>query len=252
MFDLDVRRLRVYEGQGLGSLRADFTGTEPRYQAWLELKRFQLEAFMASLLTDEKSQGVLDFSASWDTRGWDRSALVRALHGEIRLHGTDLTVSGVDLDTAFDRYEASQRFSLVDVGAVLLVGPAGLVLSKGLDFARVLQGADGQSALRILVSEWTVKDGVMQARDVAIATRRHRLAMQGRIDLAGARYDTLRVALIDARGCVKVQQTIRGSFSRPVVDKPGTLKALSGPVVRLFGKVLPERCPVFYAGSVMP
>jgi hypothetical protein len=64
------------------------------------------------------------------------------------------------------------------------------------------------------------------------------------------------VALIDDKGCIRAQQSIHGAFSKPVVDKPSTLKALGGPVIRLFkqvGEFFPGgQCEVFYAGSVAP
>jgi len=64
------------------------------------------------------------------------------------------------------------------------------------------------------------------------------------------------VALLDAEGCAKVRQSIRGGFQNPVVDQSSVLKALTGPVRKLFqvGKELfpGGECEVFYTGSVAP
>jgi len=64
------------------------------------------------------------------------------------------------------------------------------------------------------------------------------------------------LAWIDAQGCAKVRQTIRGTFQKPVVEKPSTLKSLTGPVLKLLKQVrgvFPGgECEVFYAGSVAP
>jgi AsmA protein len=64
------------------------------------------------------------------------------------------------------------------------------------------------------------------------------------------------LALIDANSCAKVRQKISGSFQNPVVDKPSTLKSLTGPVRKLLKQVknlFPGgECEVFYAGSVAP
>lgn len=62
------------------------------------------------------------------------------------------------------------------------------------------------------------------------------------------------VALIDAKGCIRAQQQIHGHFKKPVLEKPSTLKSLTGPVVKLLeklGSLFPGgECEVFYAGSV--
>jgi len=99
---------------------------------------------------------------------------------------------------------------------------------------------------------------VAHAKDVALATRENRLALQGGLDFVDDEYDEVIVALIDSNGCAKVRQRIRGSFSRPTVEKPSVLVSLAGPVLSLLNKARdlisgPERrCAVFYNGSVVP
>jgi len=60
------------------------------------------------------------------------------------------------------------------------------------------------------------------------------------------------VALIDAQGCPRVQQKIRGSFSKPEVEKPSILTSLAGPARKLLRQtksLFGGHCDVFYAGS---
>lgn len=252
VYDLDPVTLRAFEGAGRGSLRADYTGEVPRYQLRYDLARLRLDAALKSASGQRPPQGTADFSATLAMQGNTSRALKQSLQGRLSLRGQGIVLHGIDLDETFDRFEASQTFNLVDVGAVFLAGPIGLALTKGHDFARLLDGPEGRSDIRALVSDWTVARGVLHARDVAIATRRHRVALQGRLDLVRERFDGVTVALVDARGCAQVQQKIRGSFARPVIDKPSTLAALTGPVVRLFSQLLPGgKCKAFYAGSVV-
>jgi hypothetical protein len=137
---------------------------------------------------------------------------------------------------------------------VFFVGPVGLLVTKGYDFARLGGGAPGQSEIRTLVSDWKVEQGVARAQDVALATKENRLALRGGLDLANERFDDLSIALIDAKGCAEVRQQMRGSFEAPAVDKPSVLAALTGPALRLLKKggdaLRGEPCEVFYAGSV--
>ena len=142
----------------------------------------------------------------------------------------------------------------MDVAALLLAGPAGLAVTKGYNFANNFQESEGRSEIRTLVSDWKVERGVAQAQDVAMATKQNRVALKGRLDFVNERFDNVTVALIDARGCVKAQQTLHGAFKQPVVEKPGAIKSLSGPVVKLLKQVQQlfpgGACEVFYAGSV--
>ena len=87
-----------------------------------------------------------------------------------------------------------------------------------------------------------------------MATKANRIALQGGLDLVNEQFDDVTMALVDAKGCVKVEQKIRGSFGKPVVEKPNLLVSLAGPALGLLKKggelLLGQECKVFYAGSV--
>jgi hypothetical protein len=160
-----------------------------------------------------------------------------------------------DLDKQFARYESSQNFNLVDVGAFFFVGPLGLGITKGFDFARILDGSGGSTTIGLLVSKWQVEHGVAHAMDVAMATPENRVALKGGLDFVSGRFDDVTVALIDGNGCSKVQQKIRGPFMHPEAGQPNVLATLAGPTGRLFKrakKLLGGKCDVFYVGSVAP
>lgn len=227
---VEIRPLstRPFDAKGSGHLRADFSGAVASYQFSYTLAQFPVEAFFAAMAVEPLATGRMDFSA---TRGATAAQLGRALSGQVSLRGRDLVFVGTDLDAAFDRFEASQNFSLVDVGAVFFAGPAGLLITKGHDFARVSRSG-GRSPIRTLVSEWKVEHGEARAIDVAMATKSNRLALQGRLDLVGERFDEVSVALVDAKGCATVTQRIRGTFQAPIVEKPDLLRTFAGPVLR--------------------
>lgn len=256
VFDLKPLTMRVYDGQGSGSIRADFTGAVPRYHVSYTLSQFQIDAFLKPLSPQQVPEGSVDFSANLSMQGETVKKMKQTLQGQVSLRGRNLILKGRDLDQAFARFESSQTFNLVDMGAFFFAGPVGLAVTKGYDFAGVLQGSEGRSVIRTLVSDWKVERGVARSRDVAIATNKNRVALQGRLDFVNERFDGVTVALIDTKGCIRAQQTIHGAFKKPVVENPSTLKALTGPVVRLLKQVeglFPGgACDVFYAGSVAP
>jgi hypothetical protein len=88
-----------------------------------------------------------------------------------------------------------------------------------------------------------------------MATQKNRIALKGGLDFVSGRYDEVTVAVIDAKGCVRVQQKVHGPFLNPVVEKPSALGTLTGPtrtLLRKAGRLLGRKCAVFYAGSVTP
>jgi uncharacterized protein involved in outer membrane biogenesis len=255
VFELTPVTLRLFGGHGTGSIRADFSGSVPLYQVQYSLSQFRVEECVKALSPKNVAKGEMDFVANVAMQGKTPNELKRTAHGATSLHGKNFTLDGSDLDREFSRYEASQSFNLVDLGAFFFAGPLGLAVTKGHNFASIFQGAGGRSTIRTLVSDWKVERGVARAQDVALATNQHRIALQGGLDFVNERFDDVTVALIDAQGCPRVQQTIRGSFQNPVVERPSVLTSLAGPALHLFKQatdLFRGRCAVFYAGAVAP
>jgi AsmA protein len=253
--DFNPIAMRLLGGLGSGSARAEYSGSVPVYQLHGRLMQFRMEEFFEAMSPRKVGAGLLDFSANLTLRGSIASTVVRKIDGQASLRGTNLRLDMGDLDQKFSRYDSSQNFNLVDVGAVFFAGPAGLAVTKGYDFARIFQGTGGSTSVRTLVSEWRVDHGIAQATDVAMATPHNRVALKGSLNFVTGRFDDVTVALIDAKGCPQVRQKVRGPFLNPQVDPPNVLSGLTGPTRRLLGKVkdlFGGKCEVFYAGSVPP
>ncbi len=256
VIDLKPVTQRLFGARGSGSMQADFSGAVPLYHVDYSLPQFHIEEFFKTRVPQKVAEGLMDFTAKLSMQGGTAKEIRQSANGRISLRGKNLLVNGTDLDEAFARFESSQNFNLVDVGAFFFAGPVGLVVTKGYNFANLLQKSAGHSRIRTLVSDWKVEHGVAQAQDVAMATDQNRLALQGGLDFVNERFDAVTIALIDAKGCAKVKQTIRGSFQKPEVEKPSMLKSLAGPVLKLLKKgrdILPGgECEAFYTGSVAP
>jgi uncharacterized protein involved in outer membrane biogenesis len=255
LFHGDVVTMQLFGGHGSGSIDADFTGPAPAYQVRYHLAEFRLEEFFRSLGPKSIGEGSMDFTATLSLRGKTIGALMPTVAGVASLRGDDLRLAIGNLDQKLSRYESSQSFNLVDVGAFFFAGPLGLAVTRGYDFARIFQGAEGTTTIRTLVSEWQIEHGVAQAKDVAMATPQNRIALIGGLDFVSGRYDEVTVAVIDAKGCAKVEQKVHGTFMNPVVDKPNVLETLAGPtrtLLRQARSLLGAKCAAFYAGSVAP
>jgi len=133
---------------------------------------------------------------------------------------------GVALDSLLAKIEEGQSFSLVDAGAFFLAGPLGTVLTKGYDFASIyIETRGGQETIEKLVSKWRIKNGIAEAEDVALSTKRNRVAMKGGLDFVNSRFDDVTVAALDEEGCPKFSQKIHGN---PESKKLAPCRPLSG------------------------
>jgi len=248
--------MRIFGGEAAGSLRANVSGPIPLYQLRCSLPSFRIGEFLSVLSPKKAAEGTMDFSASLSMQGGTTSQLVQTTAGEISLRGGHLTLVGNDLDLMLSRFKSSQSFNLVDVAGVFLAGPLGLAATKGYSFGSLFRGTGGNCSIDTLVSDWKVQRGVARAKDVALATTKNRIALQGGLDFVNERFAGVTVAAIDAGGCASVRQAIRGSFENPTVEKPRVLKSLAGPALKLYRQtrsIFPSApCEVFYSGSVPP
>jgi len=245
--------MRVLDGQGTGTVHCDCAKPVPVLHVQYSLAKFQLAEFFKALTPGKVGSGSLDFTTELSMSGESPDQLIRSAKGKASLRGRDLTLGIGDIDQAFSRYDKTQNFNLVDVGAVLLAGPAGLVVTKGYDYASAFKDTGGTSQVRLLVSEWNIEGGVAQATDAAMATKENRLALKGGLDFGNGRFKDMTVALLDPQGCARVEQQIRGTFDHPEIQQPNVLVSLSSPVRRLLhktAKALGDKCDIFYAGSV--
>jgi AsmA protein len=179
----------------------------------------------------------------------------RTVQGEISLRGQNLFHESLDLDLMLKKYERSQNFNLVDVGAFFVAGPLGTLLTKGYTFGSVYEESlGGKSTILKLVSDWKIKNGVAEAEDVALSTKQSRVAMKGRLDFVNEQFDEVMVAVVDEKGCVRFSQKIHGPFRHPRVEKAGTVRSIAGPFMNLYVKTKKllqgGRCEIFYTGSV--
>jgi uncharacterized protein involved in outer membrane biogenesis len=254
IFALDPVTLRLFGGQGSGSIGADFSGPVPRYSVRSSLAKYRIEAALKALSPKKIAEGSMDFAASLSMQGNTVKEITQTAAGEISLRGENLMLYGNDIDREFARFESSQNFNLVDLGAFFFAGPIGLVVTKGYNFASVFQGPGGSSSIGKLFSNWKVERGSAQARDVAMATKKHRVALTGRVNFVSEQFDDVTVALVDARGCARVKQKIHGPLRKPVVEKQSVLTSLAGPVLSLLKQArdlfADEPCELFYTGSV--
>jgi len=198
-------------------------------------------------------EGIVDFTADLAATGNSLTAMKRSLSGGLSLNGENLMVYGIDIDALIPKLERTQNFSLVDVGAFLVAGPFGSALTKGYSLGSAyIESRGGKGAVRKFVSIWKVKGGVADAADVALATKKYRLAMKGGLDFNNGRFADVTIAVLTKKGCAAYSQKISGPFGRPSVGKTTIINSLTGPATNALESAwdLIWSCKVIYKGSV--
>jgi AsmA protein len=189
-------------------------------------------------------------------RGRGADEMMRTLSGSVSLRGDALTLHGMEIDEILSKAQKAQKLGLADVGAFVLAGPLGSAALKGYRYGDLYLSAtrEGETRITRLVSDWTVRDGVAEARDVAFSTGKNRIALKGKLDLVNRRFVDVTVAAIDEKGCAKIRQKISGPFADPRMDKTNVLQSFVEPVLGLFkraGKLVGiSSCDPFYTGTV--
>lgn len=252
---LDPITAQFFGGQGTGSVLVDVANGPSKYQVHYEVPELQLQGLLPTLAPELTAAGSLGLSLDLLLQGDEPAELMRSANGTLSLQGSDLTLTGIDLDEKFEQFELSQNFDLVDAGAFFLAGPMGLLVTKGYDFSSLLAQSGGRSDIASLNSDWQIVNGVAEAIDVAMATTRNRLALQGQLDLVNAQFVDMSIALIDREGCSLVQQNIHGSFTQPQADQSQILYTLAGPVLKILQQGVAlftgESCESLYSGKVL-
>lgn len=257
VFATDDGQMTFLDSRGNASAQLDFSASPPTAALEVGFDSLQLADLPEQWAPTGSISGTVDLTASLASRGQELNALLRHLQGEVQLTGRDLRLRGVDLDEELARYRRTQRFSLVDAGAVVFLGPAWLLASKGSDFARLLDASKGaETRIVHLVSDWNIKDGTARTRDVALSTERNRIAAQASLDLPSRQINSATVAVLDHQGCPVVKQAMHGSFDAPQIEEPNLMEELLGAPLSLLQRGLDaisrddESCEVFYSGSV--
>ena len=258
ILDINPVRMDIFGGTGKGSVHVDVTGASPHYRVITTLNRCRvgelIQAFSPPKFPGKSIEGMVNFSADVTAEGKSVDEMKRSLSGDVSLKGDNLILYSIDIDALIPKYERSQNFNLVDVGAFFLMGPFGPVLTKSYNFGSLyeeLQGGKGN--IRKLVSIWKVKNGAAEAIDVALATKKYRIAMKGGLNFINDQFVDVTVAVLDKRGCAVYSQKVHGPFNKAKIEKVSILKSITGSMSNALKdawKFLGGECTVFYSGSV--
>jgi uncharacterized protein involved in outer membrane biogenesis len=259
VLDINPVNMNIFGGTGNGSIHVDLTGPSPHYRVIYSLNRVRIEELLPlyslKKIPQKAIEGPINVSADLTAMGRSADEVKQSLNGNLSLNGENLMLYDIDIDAFIMKYERSQNLNLVDLGAFLLAGPIGPVLTKSYNFARLYEESlGGKGIVKKLVSVWKVKNGIAEARDVALASKKNRIAMKGGLNFINERFVDVTVAVLEKGGCAVFSEKVQGPFRKPQIEKGSIFKSIAGSVLNPLGDawkfIQGEECPVFYSGSV--
>ena len=248
--------MKLFGGTGEGGIRVDLSGEKTDLKVKYTLAKFRAEESLAALAREKYLSGPMTVTPDLSFRGKDVDEMMRTTSGTVSLRGAGLTFHGMEIDEVLSKAEEARRFNLADVGAFLLAGPMGPVAVRGYRYGDLYRSTNREGETRItrLVSDWTVRDGVADATDVAFSTGKNRIALKGKLDFVNGRFADVTVAALDEKGCAKIRQKISGPFGDPRMDKTSVLQSFAEPILGLFERARKligrSSCEPFYTGIV--
>ncbi len=243
---------KIYKGSDEGNIQINIAHSPVQVKVKHTLKDFRIEKLLANFEMDTLFAGYMNFQSDL-TFYAGAGSMFSTLNGYIHLEGYDLKLYGFDIDKFLKKFGKSQRFNLIDVGALFLAGPVGPVVTKGYDFARLLVPSKSDTSyISGFKSHWEIKNGVAEAADVSLATMQYRLAARGQIDFAHNQFNDFTIAVLNEYGCATIAQTLNGNFSDPKTKGVSKMGALIGPVKNFFKGIFTrkENCKPFYEGEI--
>ncbi|KOR32172.1 hypothetical protein TI05_08930 [Achromatium sp. WMS3] len=240
---------------GIGDLR--FTETQAPWYLKINSPNLSLNPLLTMFGKPDFIQGALSVDLALASHGFEISQALDNLNGNIKIKGYDLQMQSIDVDAILTHLEDSRGIGFLDLGAYMLLGPAGILLTKGTQYS-VLLGSlieQGQSRMPIMHTELKIKSGVVKAQDVALTTANHRLAVSGTLDLRDQGPAALQIATVDSKGCAKYMETIGGTGRDPQVSQTGVvinsvLNPVKSVVGTIIGPVIGACFTPFYQGQV--
>jgi len=250
VFHVSTEKSRVFNQAGAGDYTLAPFLEVPYYKILYKVEGLEVTELLSTLKADTVLSGTMNIYMDLSLEGRDREEILESLSGEVNLYGEDLLLYGIDLDEVIKKFKRSQNFNLVDLGAVMFAGPAGLALTKGGNYAAMLVTNYGDTShVTEIISDWEFENGNILLSDVAFATEESRVAAKGWLDFQKDSLD-ISFAVIDKKGCNVIGQDLYGSTKNPEKSQIKLISTLLAPVTNLLELTLGINCEPFYEGRV--
>lgn len=246
--NLESLKYTIFDSVMNGSAKVDVSGKIPKVSLKNKITDLKLSHVSHYFLGSEILNGVANGDLKLAFSLGDSHTIKSTLNGTVQLFGENIDVKGYDVDKILSMANTSN-------GTL-----------DSLNFASLLTGSwnafqGNNSVLKQVSANVDVGYSEVQLSDVAISTANNRLALKGALQIVEEKFLNVKVALLDIKGCATFEQTILGTFSKPIVKLDKVLtKAITAVALDVPKKPksdepvqaqLPENsCVPFYEGVV--
>jgi len=236
-----------------GSLILDVSNDTTVFEISYNLSDVPIESVVQVYSQEKLAEGMLDVSFQLEGSGLDLDDIIINTKGSFKVKGDSLTIYGIDVDKLLRRYKRSQNFNLVDIGAFMLAGPVGAVVTKGGDFVRLVGinlKAEDSTHVSQAIANWRFQNGIIETTDVAFNTPLNRFAFDGKFDIVNDSIPGFTAYVLDKNGCSLMEQKVSGKLDNLEVGKLKIAKTLLGSVINFVNAIAGQKCKPVYHGEV--
>lgn len=235
----------IFDSTASGKARIDLHGINPKIVFEQNIPNLKLTNFSKEVLEKDLFDGLTNTDIKLSFVGGELKQIKETLSGSVSFDGKNILFKGYDLDKIAKTYNDTKDTKNINLGSILTT--IGTVDVKG-----------DTTAIEHLHVAIDIDKKIANLSDVAIATLKNRVALKGSVDIVNEKFIDVQVGLLEANGCAKYTQMIKGFFSNPSVkvddDMVNTMVNLAS---SFFGKkenVAPkksnESCREFYNGVI--
>jgi len=247
----------LLEGAGVveeGLVVINLSKRLPHYRLRYHVAEFPAERLLPLSGQASRLRGPINITIDLSTSGRKTDEWMHYANGTLNIEGRNLQLSGLNLDDQSLQARLGRGVPLTGLGEFLLPGPFAAVLTGGPDFSEklVMPFRPGQETqVEHMISSWRLADGVLESRDLGLVTPRYRFGGHGRIHLSADSLESLRIALVDKRGCALFTDQVSGPYSELHFRQSST--GLLPPDSVLEVRKLKEApdCKPFYKGRLL-
>ena len=247
-------KMSLLGGAGDGIIEINTDGDSPLIKAKADITELQLSNLPETLNKENLLKGNFDLSLdiTFHAAGIET---IKSLNGIFMFNGKSILLNGYDIDTMLQSYKKTHEIGMLDIGAFFVAGPLGMVFKKGVEFGDMyIATNDKHGEIHEFMSSWIIKDGIASTRDVAFATGKNRLALNGKLNFVNNTYEDLNASVLDTEGCPELTQKITGPLSDPEFITSAIAKSVFGAAISLYNKakdhISGNKCTAYYTGSI--
>jgi hypothetical protein len=236
-----------------GELFLDISQREFTSELKYQVNDADLAPFVEKIYKKKLITGLIDYKLDLKASGSTLTRIKETLTGTVEVTSDSLQLYGVDIDKVLRKFEKTQNFNLTDVGALLIAGPVGLVVTKGANFvslASVDMHPSEKTEIRTFLGRWAIEDLQLRTMDVALATPQNRIVFNGVIDVGNDSIPGLTISVVDEKGCALMDQQVFGKTTALKTGKLNIAKTMSSSVVNFANAIVGKECVPVYTGEV--